>query len=180
MNKKITIELSQVDYDFLHNLSNELNTQDNRATADPYIYQIKEEKELPTANNMGEEVWILDGEIHLRTKEDEKEAIFEYKEWDLDSKSDNQKYNALSELEKDEILNINYTKVNVQTIDVYRNVFFTEKACKKHISENKHHYNKPVDYVEYAFRNPELEHLIKIIKSLTKKPQANKSQALLQ
>ncbi len=104
MSKKITIELSQVDYDFLHNLSTELNKQDNRATTDPYFYQVKEEKELPT--------------------------------------------------------------VSRQTIDIYR-TFLTEKACKKHISENKHHYNKPVDYIEYFFKNPELEHLIKIIKSLT-------------
>lgn len=44
--------------------------------------------------------------------------------------------------------------------------FFTEKACRQHIEENKHHYRNPMDYLNFAFRNPEMETLLGILSKI--------------
>jgi hypothetical protein len=40
---------------------------------------------------------------------------------------------------------------------VYHNHFLTEKGCKEHIQRNHYHYNEPVDYLNHAWRNPEMD-----------------------
>lgn len=87
-----TIQVSDEIYDFLMNLSKEIKTQDNRATRMPYFYQVQEDREVGVPDGCGEEVWVLDGEVCLRTDEDIRKAVFEWKEWDIDNKSDNVKY----------------------------------------------------------------------------------------
>lgn len=162
-----TIEITDEMYDELIALSHELNTQDHRGTAMPYFFQIQEEVEIPTSDGCGEEVWTLDGHICLRTEEDKKEAVFTYKGWDLNNKSDNKKYKELSWIEIDNILKENYTKFSVTTMVKYQNAFFTEKACKEHIRLNDYHYKKPTDFLSHAFRNPELELVLKFLTELT-------------
>jgi len=49
---------------------------------------------------------------------------------------------------------------------VNADVFFTEKACRQHIEENKHHYRNPMDYLNFAFRNPEIETLLGILSKI--------------
>lgn len=165
------IEVTDEMYGFLMNLSNELNAQDHRCTATPYFFQIQEKKEIPTAEGYGETVWVCDGEIHLRTDEDIKEAIFEYKEWDLKSKEDNEKFEALFEYDIEEILRNNYQKFDITTENSYSNAFLTEKACKEHIERNGYHYKNPQDFLTHAFRNPELEKVFEFLCGLTgKKP----------
>lgn len=165
------IEVTDEMYEFLMNLSNELNTQDHRCTATPYFFQIQEKKKIPTAEGCGETVWVCDGEIHLITDEDIKEAVFEYKEWDLESEEDKKKFDKLYECEIEEVLEINYQKFDVTTENVYTNAFLTEKACKQHIETNRHHYTKPQDFLTHAFRNPELEKVFEFLCGLTgKKP----------
>lgn len=161
------IKVSDEMHKFLMDLSHELNTQDHRCTATPYFFQIQETKEIPTGDGLGESVWVCDGEIHLRTDEDIKEAIFEYKEWDFESEEDCKKFDDLHEYEIEEILENNYRKYDITTEDVYTNAFLTEKACKKHISANSHHYNQPQDFLTHAFRNPELEKLFEFLCGLT-------------
>lgn len=161
------IEISDEMYDELIALSNELNTQDHRATAMPYFFQIQEEVEIPTSEGCGEEVWVCDGQICLRTEEDKKAAVFEYKGWDLESKSDNKKFEKLSWIDIENILEENYQKHSVTTIHKYHNAFLTEKACKEHIRLNRYHYSNPHDFLQHAFRNPELEMVLKFITGLT-------------
>ena len=43
-------------------------------------------------------------------------------------------------------------------------VFLTKKACTEHIKKNAHNYNDPHTYVMTAFRCPEYERLLKILK----------------
>ena len=43
-------------------------------------------------------------------------------------------------------------------------VFLTKKACMEHIKKNAHNYNDPHTYVMTAFRCPEYERLLKILK----------------
>ena len=49
---------------------------------------------------------------------------------------------------------------------VFNNSFLTEKACREHIECNRHHYRNPVDYLNYAFRNPEMEKLLRILSKI--------------
>ena len=36
----------------------------------------------------------------------------------------------------------------------------------KQVAANKHHYRNPVDYLNYAFRNPELEKVLEILSKI--------------
>lgn len=161
------IKISDEEYEFLNELQNNLKTQDNRCTIKPFFYTIQEDKEIVVPDGYGDEVWILDGEVCLRTEDDIKKIIFECNDWDLKNKKDNLFYEELSCDEIEEILNDNnYYKVNVDIINTYSNCFLTEKACEKYIKYNKHNLINPKSYVDHAFRNPEMEKLITFIENL--------------
>ena len=162
-----TIEVNDEMYEFLMNLSKELNTQDHRCTATPYFFQIQGKREVAAPDGCGDVVWICDGEVCLRDDEDIKKAVFEYKVWDLDNESDNDNYNSLSDFDIEEILENNYRKANVIIENVYKNAFLTEKACKEHIRLNNYHYSDPQDFLTHAFRNPELEKVFEFLCGLT-------------
>ena len=69
-------------------------------------------------------------------------------------------------LENLENRNIRLRCVNGDFKHIYSNAFFTEKACRQHIEENKHHYRNPMDYLNFAFRNPEMETLLGILSKI--------------
>jgi hypothetical protein len=162
-----TIKVTDETYDFLMDLSNELNLQNNRATSTPYFFQIQDKEDRVVPDGYGETVWVCD-DIVLKTENDIKEVVFEWKEWDIKNKKHNNLYKKLTESDIEDILSKNYKAFSITTENVYHNAFLTEKSCKKHIERNKHHYNQPVDYLTHAFRNPELEKLIKFLCQLTK------------
>lgn len=169
MKKERTINVSNEVYEFLINLSKEIRDQDNRGTAFPYFYQIQQEKEVPVPEGCGDEVWVMDGEVHLRTEEDIREAVFEYKCWNLDSKSDQDKYLNLTSWEVEEILSVNYRKFDVSIEHSYSNMFLTHKAYLDHVKCNGHNLNNPKSFLFYAYRNSEMSQLIDFILSLTDK-----------
>jgi predicted CopG family antitoxin len=160
-----TIKITDEMYEFLINLSHELNTQNNRFTATPYIFQIQDEEEFSVGEGVGEVAWFYDGTI-IRTEDEIKEVIFEYIGWDINNESDEESYAKMDWYDKEEILHENFQKIYMSTRNVYINAFLTEKACVKHIELNKHHYKKPIDYLSHAFRNPELEKVLEFLKTL--------------
>lgn len=162
-----TIQLTDQEYDFLMQLSNELNTQDNRATASPYFYQVRETKHIPTGENMGNPVCVLDDTV-LRTEEEIKQAVFEYQEWNLSCEAHQRKYKYLSQWDIEAIMEHNYRQCWETTTEVYSNAFLTEKAVKEHIRLNRHNLSAPQDYLQHAYRNPELEQLLEILKRIGK------------
>lgn len=162
-----TIEVTDEMHKFLMNLSKELNTQDHRGTRMPYFFQIQESKETVTGEGMGESVWVCDGEICIRTEEDVKVAIFEYKGWSVDSEDDIEEYNCLDDFEKRDILKKNYQEFSVEITQTLSNAFFTAKACEEHIKANNYHYQQPVSYLNHAFRNPEMELVSKFLCELS-------------
>ena len=167
-----TIQVSDETYEFLMNLSKELNTQDHRATAMPYFFQVQDEEEISVGQGQGEEGWYCDGTV-ITTEEEIKEAIFEYKDWEIGNEEHEKQFAEIDWLDKEMILEENYRKVYVSTQKVYTNAFLTEKACKKHIESNGHHYHNPMDYLSYASRNPELEMLLKFLYQLTSGDEMN-------
>jgi hypothetical protein len=162
-----TINVSDEMYDFLIELSRELNTQNHRATQMPYFFQIQTKEEVPAAVGCGIQAWYCDGS-KIETDEEIMETIFEYKGWDLESKEDIDKYNQCFLYEIEVMLeNIGFRKVYYELSEKYENAFLTEKACREHIVANKHHYCEPIDYLSYAFRNPELEKVMQFLCELT-------------
>lgn len=157
------IEVTDEMYDFLSELSKEIKTQDNRATAYPYFFQVQEDEEIAVPEGCGEEIWVLDGEICLRTDQDIKEAVFEWKDWELGKREDEAEFAELNVFDIEEILENNYRKVNVDIRHKYSNCFLTEKAYKEHIQCNGHNLSNPKSYLFYAYRNREMEMLFKFL-----------------
>lgn len=54
-----------------------------------------------------------------------------------------------------------YEYVEVKVFNLKAGVFFTEKAAQEHIDENSYHYTKPTIYVVSAWRNPEMQALMR-------------------
>jgi len=50
-----TIKVNDEMYEFLINLSKELNTQDHRCTAMPYFFQVQTKEQVPAADGCGYE-----------------------------------------------------------------------------------------------------------------------------
>lgn len=156
-----TIQVTDEMHEFLINLSKELNTQNHRATAMPYFFQIQTQERVVAAEGCGTEAWVSDGTF-IETDEEINEAISDYKEIPIED------VKRMGEYEKEEMLEeAGWRKINYDYEDRYENAFFTEKACRLHIKQNEYHYNKPVDYLSYASRNPELEMVMKFLCELT-------------
>jgi len=193
------IEVTEKQYEFLKNLQNEINTQDNRTTAKPYFFQVKRtdrvygkdlqqgdgiayidpnsdeiydekpeepeketEKEKSDKNQLSlqlnaeeEELKYRDGGPVWKEKFEEEDQDFEDQDQDQDEEEEDK---------------IEYEEIEYQEIVSYDNCFFTEKACLRHIKENKHHYadEEPMQltYLNAAWRNPEMEMMFEFISSL--------------
>lgn len=162
-----TIHVSDELYDKLIEMSENINSQDNRATAMPYFFQImtKEKKYVP--EGCGTECWAYDGST-IETEEEINKTISEY--LDIEDIEDVKKKD---EYEKGQILEkAGWRKVNYDYEEKYQNAFLTEKSCKEHIERNSYHYAQPVDYLSHAFRNPDLELVYEFLCGLTEKPKA--------
>jgi len=161
-----TIEVTEEIYDFLMNLSQEIKSQDNRATRHPYFFQVQEDEEVAVPDGCGEEVWVMDGEVCLRTEEDIKEAVFEWNEWTLGNRKHESLYQNLTSYDVDDILEKNYRKSNVDIKHVYSNCFLTFKAYEDHVRQNRHNLNNPKSFLFHAFRNKEMEMIFKFLEGL--------------
>lgn len=156
------IEVTDEMYDFLINISKELNTQDNRATAKPYFFQVQVKEQIAVPEGCGNEAWHYDGSL-IETDEEINQAIAEYKEIDVSEVQE------MDEYEKEEILEkAGYNKVNYDYKHNYENCFLTEKACEKHIEINRHNYKNPHSYLNHAYRNSEMEKLFEFLGGLAK------------
>lgn len=167
MTEQTTIEIPTNLYNKLVDLANEYHKQDNRATAKPYLFQIRTTEEVAAYDGCGETYWFDDEGTRIEP-EDEKLAITELKDWDKEEADI--RFARLEDYEKEEIFeNAGYRRLSVTTQHRYQNAFFTSKACKEHIEKNHYHYNEPVDYLNHAFRNPEMELISELFKVLKTK-----------
>jgi hypothetical protein len=167
-----SIEVTDEIYDFLINLSKEIKEQDNRATAAPYFFQVRETKEVPAHKGCGEEVlYSYDYDIELRTDEEKVEWIKENGEYFIGTIYEHEQTDVgmhISTWDLDTMLKeIGFSEFNVDIDYVYSNAFFTSKACDEHIQINKHNLHYPVNYLTHAYRNKEMEMMYKFLLNLT-------------
>ncbi len=158
-----TIHVSDENYEFLMNLSRELNEQDNRGTRTPYFFQVQIRHQIAAPDGNGITAWFNDGHL-VETYEEIKELIEEQMiEMEL-----SKQYSSMSDSDKEYFLeSIGYKKVYYDYEFRYENAFLTSKACDAHIEANRHNLSSPVNYLSYASRNPELEKLMEILCGLT-------------
>lgn len=157
------INITDEMYNSLMELSKELNTQSHRSTAMPYFFQIQTTKKVAVPEGNGTIGYAYDGST-IETEEEINQVIFEYK----DEKIPLKEIAKMNNYEQSEILNeAGWREVNFDYKEEYQNAFMTEKACKEHIRLNNYHYNKPIDYLQHAFRNPELELVLKFLCELS-------------
>lgn len=158
-----SIEISNESYEFVKSLISEIETQDNRITAYPILYMIQtKDKQIRPEEYSDEFEWYGNGEsyshdelIELLKDSDKIDStdIENWNEWDISNSAND----------------IGIEKVYFENIDKFEsNIFFTEKAIKQHIKSNHYHYNDPKDYVIHAWRNPEVENIIKALKEIAK------------
>lgn len=146
MNKKEALK-------FLKVFMNKVATQDNRATAFPYFYVIK--------NRRISKIIPYDGEGNALYREEE--SLFKSKQEFEDS--------LLGEgCSKEEIIERknNLEKVSAIIEEVDEGLFFTEEAAKSHLAQNHYHYSEDAYvYLKHAWRCPEMKDVFEALEVLT-------------
>lgn len=180
--------LTQEDIQFLKELASELKSQDNRCTASPYYYTILEKEKVYGVSDD-----YCDGYVLSDCSESSYETIEEVKEFLMDCLSNIEDYpdingfedrdefksfkSEVEAIEKwDDVQDIleseklsyyleGFELLGYVNVEKHSNVFLTEKAVEQHMKVNHYHYKDDTyNYVNHAWRNPEMEKLVEIIK----------------
>ena len=175
------IEISQEDYEFLKDLQNELNTQENDGNADPVFWGVEETVEECRGGDgeYGGDPYITfdDGKWSLEEAigevEDELKNNPEYsdewlhKEWEEVDKSCAEDVCEFMTgmLHWEGIYGVVYVE-NVKRVTPFTGAFITKRACKNYIEKYGYNHNDPHTYAMTAYRNFELGRLLKILKTI--------------
>ena len=159
---------------FLTNLFKDIKEQDNRCTASPYYFTIRDWKRVYRGTDGGEHYsWhdscdadidaSIDGELtadedeylkeHFCIEDNTDKEGDEYMEYQslLDNRYD---FESFMEGQGLSIISYDYEAV-------YHNCFLTEKAAKQFLKSNSHHYSYKADtYVKHFWRNSEMKNLL--------------------
>lgn len=148
------IEISKESLDFVRKLVTEIAEQDNRITADPYFFVIQEEQIKVVPDGCGDFVRWAHSEGGLLDEREVREFL-EDTERPIDDLAE-----SCDELTR-------YDCVKEWVTPENHNVFFTEAAIEKHISENDYHWRgKTRTYVRHAWRNPEMAAIMKALREV--------------
>lgn len=167
--KMKTIEIPEEMHNKLVELATEYMTQDNRATAKPYLFQVQETVEVAAYSGCGEEVWC--DEEGGTFDDDEADA---YLKQYIEDNDVEQPFDTMQDWEKEQWFEKQGWRQIFQTTEHrYSNAFFTGKGCKEHIRINGHNLNQPVDYLNVAFRNAEFDLVADLFKHLYNQQKSN-------
>ena len=167
-------KLTHEDIEFLQKLQHELNTQTNDGNADPVFWGIMEQKQMPAYVGCGDtylyydDITYYDSDLEL-LKETIKTTLDELMTLD---EEDLETINGISSIYEAHDIMAEYDIASelgeYQLQDVLSKetgAFLTKAACQKYIDTNAHNHQKPRTYAMTAFRNFELERLLKILKT---------------
>lgn len=173
------IEISQEDYEFLKELQHELNTQTTDGNAQPVFWGVRETFEDVTDGDYGGEPYITydDGRWSVKEAIEEIEQAMTSEFYDIDDDAKE----AWKEVDKRSAEDIcDFMKDTLGWDNVYGVVYFrkskkvsentgaflTKRACQQYIDKYGYNHWDPHTYAMTAFRNPELERLLNILKNL--------------
>jgi hypothetical protein len=143
---------SQEAKEILKSLITRIDTQDNRATAKPFLHLLRVKRRIfvPTSNDGG---WWID------TQDSEIEAI-----------QANNRIQAASILSERYEITVNPDFLEECDLVEWwetRNVFLTKEGLNQHLKLNAHNLEDEYqDYMIHAFRNPEISALFDAIRTL--------------
>ena len=169
------IKINESDYAFLKELQNELNTQTTDGNADPVFWGVLEDYETLTFEGEGEaRIPHDDGAYNLEELVEEIDADSEYF-----STCVKDEWNSVDKSSLDDVMNFvnkNWNEGNIigepywvetkDKISRYTGAFITKRACQEYIEHYGYNHNNPRTYAMTAFRNFELERLLKILKAI--------------
>lgn len=164
--------LTEEDIEFLRDLGNELKTQDTLSTAKPIFWQINEVvKRYCIDPAYADRDCVLigeDGGTHCDTEDEAKKLLVE--DYDI-AKEDLVDIDSLEEIEDycdDKGIPCHYT--GYEEYEARSGCFLTLRAVHAHIQRNGYRYAQGRNtgkYCNHAFRNPELEKLLKIVEKFS-------------
>ncbi len=174
------IEVSDDMYEKLVALGNEMTSQDARGTRMPHMFQIRTKKKVYDWGLNGEfKIWVGDYQEEIETYNDYIEYLdnngieypVELKELWEDGTTlifNSDEYHDIEDFISEYTTDLK--ECSYSSEDVYHNHFLTAKACQEHIKLNSYHYNEPVDYLNHAWRNPEMDLVSEFLCGLVNKP----------
>lgn len=166
-----TITLPFEDYHFLKELQQELNTQDNCGNADPLYWGVIETKDIGVPAGCGEpRIYFGDGITN--TLEDAISYIDDYV-----TKEHREEWNNLDKTNMDTVVDfctnvLGANDVRIVYVDTHSELsqmtgaFLTKRACQEYVDNFGYNHPHPKPYAMTAFRNFELERLLKILKTI--------------
>lgn len=137
----------------LKKIGAEMNAQSNRLTQYP-LFVIQVEKQIECSHYRAEYYSHVDEEYNELTDNELCKTCRET--------SHEENHIECSECNCEHILPV----IDVKEFDLKAGVFLTAEACDDHIKANKYHYNKPQSYAVSAWRNPEMQTIVKFLSKL--------------
>ena len=168
------IEITKEDYEFLKDLQNELNTQDNDGTADPLYWGVMDYTYELAWDGCGEPRITTDDEP--MTLEDAVERVNEdiedypeeiQEEWrNIDISDAEEVAYFMRETLKWDCCDVYWVESKGHIANNF-GAFLTKRACKEYLKKYGYNHNpKAHTYAMCAYRNFELERLLKILKTM--------------
>lgn len=141
----------------LKEIGNEIKTQDNMGTANPFFILFDTEK-IPTKSDYSDEYMYFDSPNDCCEIEGTKKALIEYCQ-DYEFLPSEFKLDEMSEWELFELVkeHTDIEKVYFIEKDVFVTAFFTKKSAEEFLSRNHYHYRKPHIYCASLWRNNEMQ-----------------------
>jgi|TARA_B110000483_G_C18118567_1_gene512629 hypothetical protein len=152
-----TIEVTDEMHEALMTISKELNTQNHRCTAMPYVIQVSKKEEIAAYEGCGETFWFGSEGYKLETEADEDEVIKEYLFDKYGREYFEDRFHNLEDYEKESILEeLDYSKLEVTERDDLTDFFFTDKGLRSY-------YGEGVNTYMTGTQNPELKTIMKFL-----------------
>ncbi len=167
-----TIQVSDDLYARLLAIAQQIQTQDNRATATPYMFQIQTPHKVWDTGLNGDQKVVIDmandyeelGPFNRATLVEYcKEHNVPHPDWldDVDSC-------MIASFEFEDWMKDNNLIVTSFSIEYkLQNGFLTEAACVAHIEGNGHHYDSPKTYLSHLNRNPDMTTVFDLMRAVT-------------
>ena len=167
------ILISDEDYEFLKDLQHELNNQETDCQADPIYWSVMEYRKEAAPEGCGEAV-IYDGDGVMTLEESIQYVDENIRYYNKDVQE------QWEEVDKDligEVADFICDKMGTpgcsvvwqqekQIISQETGAFITKRACQEYIKRFGYNHNRPHTYAMTAWRNFELERLLKILKTM--------------
>lgn len=166
------IEIPDELYDKLINLADEYVNQDNRSTADPLYFSIEQMIPYACPEDEGDFNAYYDNDGGCIRDLDDVECYISEDDYELTYEEIIGKGVEFDSYEFEEFMSDclpEFRKLSMKYEPVYKNCFLTAKSCDEHIRRNHYHYsNSARSYGEHAWRNPDMEIIVKLLRTLGK------------